>query len=123
MNRVNRIDDDLVSKGAEIAESQNSTLSTLSKPFRRHPAELGKLHEIDLGPSTTKENVVRTEVAAMRLNTGSDTTPSAPPGREARNTGPSPKRRKKMPKTTTDLYRDKLVEEVCTESRSRYLSN
>ena len=76
----------------------------------RQPAALGKLHEIDLGPDATARNIALTEAAQRRL----DGQPDEDERPRLRRDG-KPFRRKR--RTSTDVKRDKLVEEVMRESR------
>ena len=76
----------------------------------RQPAALGKLHEIDLGPDATARNIALTEAAQRRL----DGQPEEDEKPRLRRDG-KPFRRKR--RTSTDIKRDKLVEEVMRESR------
>jgi hypothetical protein len=87
---------------------------------QRQPAALGKLHEIDLGPDSKLRNIARTEAATRRL-AGDDSSPQAD---EEDN---SPKRnrlgrkdkqwRGRKRRTSEDIKRDQLVEEVLRESK------
>ncbi|KAI9850333.1 MAG: hypothetical protein M1838_005838 [Thelocarpon superellum] len=92
--------------------------------LQRQPASLGKLHEIDLGPNATLSNIARTEAARRRMEgqmmegeedeeekagkrkirIGKDGKPYRPKRRQAR-------------RTSEDMRRDRLVEEVLRESR------
>ena len=76
----------------------------------RQPAALGRLHEIDLGPDATARNIALTEAAQRRL----DGQPEEEEKPRLRRDG-KPFRRKR--RTSTDIKRDKLVEEVMRESR------
>ncbi|KAL2844314.1 hepatocellular carcinoma-associated antigen 59-domain-containing protein [Aspergillus pseudoustus] len=75
----------------------------------REPAALGKLHEIDLGQETKLRNIARTEEATRRMN-GNDDDP--PTYRSPKKPSQYRKRR-----TSEDIARDRLVEEVLRESR------
>lgn len=85
----------------------------ISGQQQREPASLGKLHEIDLGQETKLYNIARTEEATRRL-AGDDeepTTPTDHPGQEGK-----PWRYRKR-RTSADIERDRLVEEVLRESK------
>lgn len=76
----------------------------------RQPAALGRLHEIDLGPDATARNIALTEAAHRRL----DGAPEEDEKPCLRRDG-KPFRRKR--RTSTDIKRDQLVEEVMRESK------
>ncbi|KAI9846875.1 MAG: hypothetical protein M1837_003487 [Sclerophora amabilis] len=85
----------------------------------RQPAALGRLHEIDLGPDATLRNIARTEAATRQLGGGEEaadieegTDKARPRGKKKKGSRPWKKRR-----TSEDIKRDKLVEEVLRESR------
>ncbi|KAI9792736.1 MAG: hypothetical protein M1833_001017, partial [Piccolia ochrophora] len=91
---------------------------------RQQPAALGKLQEIDLGPAATLTNIARTEAAARRLGGG----PADPADDEldasamtttrlGRDGKPLPLRRGQKRRTSADIRRDKLVEEILKETR------
>ncbi|KAJ0416034.1 hepatocellular carcinoma-associated antigen 59-domain-containing protein [Aspergillus carlsbadensis] len=86
----------------------DSTLPTSELP-EREPAALGKLHEIDLGQEAKLRNIARTEEATRRLN-GDDDELSA-----SRSPSKPPQYRKR--RTSDDIMRDRLVEEVLRESK------
>lgn len=79
-------------------------------PGGRQPAALGRLHEVDLGPDATARNIALTEAAQRRL----DGEPEEDEKPRLRRDG-KPFRRKR--RTSTDVKRDKLVEEVMRESK------
>ena len=81
----------------------------------RQPASLGKLHEVDLGPSSTLSNVARTEAARRRLETGEPA--EEPPQRLGRDGKPWRGGRGRKRRTSSAVRRDKMVEEVLRESR------
>lgn len=76
----------------------------------RQPAAIGRLHEVDLGPDARARNVALTEAAQRRL----EGEPEEDEKPRLRRDG-KPFRRKR--RTSTDVKRDKLVEEVMRESR------
>lgn len=87
----------------------------------REPASLGKLHEIDLGQETRLQNIARTEAATRRLvgdedstNLGRDSSASSAITTE------KPYRHRKR-RTSADMERDRLVEEVLRESKCKEL--
>ncbi|KAE8132527.1 hepatocellular carcinoma-associated antigen 59-domain-containing protein [Aspergillus pseudotamarii] len=87
---------------------------------QREPASLGKLHEIDLGQETKLQNIARTEAATRKLarddeyehlkHDGSLST-AAPMGMDERLW------RRQKRRTSEDVERDRLVEEVLRESK------
>lgn len=99
--------------------------STQGQPHERLPASLGKLHEIDLGQETKLQNIARTEAATRRLAGDEDS--SAGPTDRVEAPGKSWRNRKR--RTSADVERDRLVEEILRESKRMsyagggYLSN
>ncbi|GAB1195293.1 hypothetical protein APSETT444_004551 [Aspergillus pseudonomiae] len=89
-------------------------------PPQREPASLGKLHEIDLGQETKLQNIARTEAATRKL-AGDDEYEhlkhddslfkAAPVGKDERLW------RRQKRRTSEDIERDRLVEEVLRESK------
>jgi Hepatocellular carcinoma-associated antigen 59 len=90
-----------------------------TKPIERQPATLGKLLEIDLGNEARDRNVVRTEQARRRLD-GEDIEDESAPERKPKKVrlgrDGKPWRERKR-RTSDDIRRDKLVEEVLRENR------
>ncbi|KAL2841198.1 hepatocellular carcinoma-associated antigen 59-domain-containing protein [Aspergillus pseudodeflectus] len=86
----------------------DSTLPTSELP-EREPAALGKLHEIDLGQEARLRNIARTEEATRRLNGDDDELSTS------RSPSKPPRYRKR--RTSQDIMRDRLVEEVLRESK------
>ncbi|KAL5048534.1 hypothetical protein BDW71DRAFT_24056 [Aspergillus fruticulosus] len=87
----------------------NHSLSTANLP-EREPASLGKLHEIDLGQETKLRNIARTEEATKRMNDDDDEL------HIKRASSELPSRYRKR-RTSEDIERDRLVEEVLRESK------
>lgn len=97
--------------------------STNNKPLpQRHPASLGKIHEIDLGADASLRNAERTESAIRRAQNGEslpdpDEKPPKPRktrvGRDGKPMKPRPRKRR----NSEDTKRDQLVEQVLRESR------
>ncbi|KAJ5150952.1 uncharacterized protein N7482_010204 [Penicillium canariense] len=84
----------------------------------RLPASLGKLHEIDLGQETKLQNIARTEAATRRLAGDEDSPASGESGPPTERTGPTAKPwRNRKRRTSADVERDRLVEEVLRESK------
>ncbi|KNG85535.1 hypothetical protein ANOM_005849 [Aspergillus nomiae NRRL 13137] len=91
-------------------------------PPQREPASLGKLHEIDLGQETKLQNIARTEAATRKL-AGDDEYEhlkhddslfkAAPVGKDERLW------RRQKRRTSEDIERDRLVEEVLRESKRK----
>lgn len=99
--------------------SDSLALAKTSKSLEKQPASLGKLHEIDLGNEARDKNVVRTEQARRRLDGEEIEDDSAPEGkfkkpRVGRDGKPWRDRKRR---TSDDIRRDKLVEEVLRENR------
>jgi hypothetical protein len=86
----------------EVPESGNGYHTAL----HRQPAALGKLQEIDLGPDAKARNIKQTEAATTAPE---ESGPVQMTGRGRRR-----KRR-----TSEDIRRDKLVEEVLRENRRK----
>ncbi len=93
---------------------------TNDKPMaQRHPASLGKIHEIDLGTDATLRNAERTQTALRRAQNrevlpAEDDKPRKPRlGRDGKPMKPRPRKRR----NSEDIKRDQLVEQVLRESR------
>lgn len=93
-------------------------ISTPEAPTR-NPASLGKLHEIDLGPSAKLQNIARTEAAI----TGSPSSPPPPKkapkvriGRNGKPYIPKPRPDRKR-RNSADIARDKVVETILSETK------
>ncbi|KAL4889708.1 hepatocellular carcinoma-associated antigen 59-domain-containing protein [Aspergillus ambiguus] len=99
-------------------DEANSPQTAADLP-RREPASMGKLHEIDLGQEARLRNIARTEEATKRLVRGEPDGSSAddgtPSSERVEKPWPSRKRR-----TSEDLKRDRLVEEVLRESKRKW---
>lgn len=94
--------------------SEKSTASgAAAAQAEREPASLGRLHEIDLGQETKQRNIERTEAATRGFGGESQTDPDPEDSKSRRNR----KRR-----TSADIERDRLVEEVLRESKRKYKS-
>ncbi|KAE8416850.1 hepatocellular carcinoma-associated antigen 59-domain-containing protein [Aspergillus pseudocaelatus] len=87
---------------------------------QREPASLGKLHEIDLGQETKLQNIARTEAATRKLARDDEYEhlkhdgplfTAAPMGKDERLW------RRQKRRTSEDVERDRLVEEVLRESK------
>lgn len=116
---------------ADPVEDQSSGLDSddfeeeISKDRRiaqRHPASLGKIHEIDLGADATLRNLQRTQTAIRRTQNGrvvpvEEEKPRKPRkprmGRDGKPMKPRPGKRR----NSEDIKRDQLVEQVLKESR------
>ncbi|KAK7512858.1 hypothetical protein IWZ03DRAFT_384229 [Phyllosticta citriasiana] len=75
----------------------------------RQPAGMGKLQEIDLGEEVTRMNAQRTQEATRRLQSGETAEPS-----DERFAGRGRRGRKR--RTSEDIKRDKIVEDILKES-------
>ena len=73
----------------------------------RQPAGAGKLQEIDLGPDTTKQNVLRTQAAVF--------------GESIEDIGDAASskkgRRRRQRRTSDDIKRDQMVEKILAEAK------
>ncbi|KAJ5605862.1 Hepatocellular carcinoma-associated antigen 59 [Penicillium lagena] len=97
--------------GPPIAEG--SAGGTIPEQQQREPASLGKLHEIDLGQEIKLQNIARTEAATRRLAGDDDiaATKVQQPDHEIKRW------RHRKRRTSADIERDRLVEEVLRESK------
>ncbi|KAL4785817.1 hepatocellular carcinoma-associated antigen 59-domain-containing protein [Aspergillus varians] len=98
---------------ATLSEA-NNPLSSTDLP-EREPASLGKLHEIDLGQEAKLRNIARTQQATKRMN-GDDDEPLT----EQTPRKISSRHRKR--RTSEDIERDRLVEEVLRESKQEEIA-
>lgn len=99
--------------------SQEPTGQAISGQLDREPASLGRLHEIDLGQETKLQNIARTE-AATRQMVGDEDSPTAGESPQTDHPIPSEKEkawRNRKRRTSADIERDRLVEEVLRESK------
>lgn len=80
-----------------------------TKPIARMPAGAGKLQEIDLGPDSTRQNVLRTQAAVFGESKEVDE-PINP--KKARW-----KRRQR--RTSEDVRRDQMVEAILSEAKRK----
>ena len=91
------------------------------KAEERQAAGMGKLQEVDLGPSATRRNIVRTELAARRRVEGrpasAETAPDARHQGASRVRGRMRRGRCARRKTSEELRRELLVEQVLQESK------
>src|SRR5579871_478677 len=102
-------------------DSASQGTSKTSKPVEKQPATLGKLLEIDLGNEARDRNVVRTEQARRRLDGEEVEEDVASVGKSKRprlGRDGRPWRERKR-RTSEDIRRDKLVEEVLRENRRK----
>jgi len=113
--------EDVVKKAQGPEFSSSETVKT-SKSLEKQPATLGKLLEIDLGNEARDRNVVRTEQARRRLDGEDVEDESAPEGKSKKprlGRDGKPWRERKR-RTSEDIRRDKLVEEVLHENRREF---
>lgn len=104
-------DPDSSTVGQIIAEEGAG--GTIPEQQQREPASLGKLHEIDLGQEIKLQNIARTEAATRRLAGNDDIAAT-----EVQQTDHESKRwRHRKRRTSADIERDRLVEEVMRESK------
>lgn len=102
-------------------DSNSLGTTKTSKSLEKQPATLGKLLEIDLGTEARDRNVVRTEKARRRLDGEDVEDESAPEGKSKKpklGRDGKPWRERKR-RTSEDIRRDKLVEEVLRENRRK----
>jgi hypothetical protein len=111
--------------GIQTSESDSDRYDDPTNDKRlaqRHPASLGKIHEIDLGVDVSVRNAERTENAIRRAQNGEtlpdpDEKPLKPRkprmGRDGKLIKPRPRKRR----NSEDIKRDQLVEQVLRESR------
>lgn len=106
-----------IDSGDSDEDSFDDSLEDIPADLARHrqPAALGKLHEIDLGQDATLRNIARTEAARRRLETG-EVEIEESTGKIRRRRDGKPWRGRKR-RTSVDVKRDKLVEEIMKESR------
>ncbi|KAJ5875564.1 uncharacterized protein N7473_012911 [Penicillium subrubescens] len=99
-----------------VSQGLSGAPSTQGQQHERLPAALGKLHEIDLGQETKLQNIARTEAATRRLAGEED--PSRP-GEAGLSTERAPTKswRNRKRRTSADVERDRLVEEILRESK------
>ncbi|KAJ6113750.1 hypothetical protein N7523_007067 [Penicillium sp. IBT 18751x] len=91
---------------------------TVAGQLEREPASLGRLHEIDLGHETKLQNIARTEAATRQLVGNEDSPPRGEAASQSDRLGPSENAwRKGKRRTSADIERDRLVEEVLRESK------
>lgn len=112
--------EDVVNRAHGQKSSSAETMKT-SKSLEKQPATLGKLLEIDLGNEARDRNVVRTEQARRRLDGEDVEDESAPEGKSKKprlGRDGKPWRERKR-RTSEDIRRDKLVEEVLRENRRK----
>ena len=89
---------------------------------QRHPASLGKIHEIDLGADASLRNAERTETAIRRAQNGEllpdpDEKLSKPRKPRLGRDGKPIKPRLRKRRNSEDVKRDQLVEQVLRESK------
>ena len=108
-----------------VDEKGEGTAAAAPLPART-PAALGKLMEVDLGPAATLRNIKRTEAAKRRLEAGEEGAVEEEEEEEEEEDTDGKKKKKKQEgkswkgrkrRTSEDLKRDRLVEEVLRESK------
>lgn len=105
----------IATTAAATAEETSSTNLQQARMAPRQAATLGKLHEVDLGPETKLQNISRTEAAARKLVGDDNVSADSPQSPSERKDGKNWRGRKR--RTSEDIRRDQLVEEVLRESR------
>lgn len=108
--------------GTGNTSSGEAMLNTSRVRFpQRQPATLGKLHEIDLGPDARLTNIAKTEAAKKKMEASEDEDPTGGTTKVRLGKDGKPWRGRKA-RTSDDLKRDKLVEEVLRETRRKMTS-
>jgi hypothetical protein len=95
------------------------TDATADKTIARQPATLGKILEVDLGNEAHDKNVARTEQAARRLageDITDDSTTEGKPQKVRLGPDGKPWRSRRKRRTSADIARDQLVEQVLKEN-------
>lgn len=111
------------SDAAASSPDGTATGEVTSRPARtgfpsRQPATLGKLHEIDLGPAVKLTNIAKTEAAKKRIAAGHEEEEDLVGRSTKPRVGKDGKPwRGRRARTSEDVQRDKLVEEVLRETR------
>jgi hypothetical protein len=115
----------LVSSSTDYTQASNVSdggnpripASDLTRP--RQPVGAGKLMEIDLGPDATLQNIVRTEAATRRMQGLEEPATDSGDSKKKVRLGPDgkPWRGRRNRRTSEDMKRDRLVEEVLKESK------
>ncbi|KAI9756381.1 MAG: hypothetical protein M4579_003885 [Chaenotheca gracillima] len=103
-----------------LVMDSNEHGNTAHDSHERQPAAMGRLHEIDLGPDAMMRNIARTKAATSSGVEGGEGDLEAEEG--AQNTRVGGKKKKgskpwRKRRTSEDIKRDQLVEEVLRESR------
>lgn len=104
-------------------DSGSTDTAKAAKPVERQPATLGKILEVDLGNEARDRNVVRTEQARRRLDGEDVEDESVTEGKTKKiriGRDGKPWRGRKR-RTSEDIRRDQLVEEVLRENRRMFL--
>ncbi|KAL1962204.1 hypothetical protein VTN77DRAFT_9925 [Rasamsonia byssochlamydoides] len=104
------------SPGTHVADDTTNGQSDSRFP-QREPAALGKLHEIDLGQEAKLQNIARTEAATRRLAGNKSPSPEEETSRKTRLGKDGKPWRGRKRRTSEDIERDRLVEEVLRESK------
>ncbi|KAK7533173.1 uncharacterized protein J3D65DRAFT_634617 [Phyllosticta citribraziliensis] len=94
---------------AGIDDAHLSPAARAEAHRERQPAGMGKLQEIDLGEEVTRMNAQRTQEATRKLQSGETAEPS-----DERFAGRGRRGRKR--RTSEDIKRDKIVEDILKES-------
>lgn len=100
-------------------DTSSTDTAKAAKSVERQPATLGKILEVDLGNEARDRNVVRTEQARRRLGGEDVDDESATEGKTKKvrlGRDGKPWRGRKR-RTSDDIRRDQLVEEVLRENR------
>ena len=114
------INDSIHTAGSDSDDYDDSTKG--KRLPQRHPASIGKIHEIDLGADASLRNAKRTEIAILRAQNGEplpnpDDKPVKPRKPRLGRDGKLIKPRVRKRRNSEDIKRDQLVEQVLRESR------
>lgn len=99
---------------AEARHEQEAT-ERRTEQLQKQPATLGKLQEIDLGADARARNIARTQAAL-----GGSGEVEEQHGRNVKSGKDGKPRRGRKRRTSEDIKRDKMVEDILHESRRNY---
>lgn len=133
MSRIDYVETELAKRRQNNLPTASTNLTSVSTPPRpgpatvppRQPASLGKIHEIDLGPTLSQQNAERTEMAIRRAR-GEPVPPAPEPtvkrvkkvrlGRDGKPRRP----RGPKPRSSEEVEREKAVEQILRENKRMY---
>jgi hypothetical protein len=97
---------------SQVPPSHDTTSTTEAVVKARQPAGAGKLQEIDLGPDSARQNVLRTQAAVF----------GGPSGGGTDSLGSKKGRRRRYRRTSEDIKRDQMVEKILSEAKRKLLA-